>query len=401
MTDNRTQILLIEPSSGISGDMFLASLLDLGLDSNWLVETVQKVLPGESEIQIGKDNRGDISGTRFSVQDASETSRRNLEDIKDLIDNSPLTEAVKKRAISMFELLADVEAGVHGLGVEKVHFHEVGAIDSIADIVGAAAGIWKMGPDRVFSTPVNLGSGRVETAHGELPVPAPATAELLRRCGAPSYSTDAEMELTTPTGALILATFVDEFFRPPMKFSSIGYGLGANQVEGRANFLRTTLGSSEGEINGRDGGHDIVLETNVDDMNPELFPVVEEKLLRAGALDVFKTPVQMKKNRPGVKLTVICDREKEAKLANIIFRETTTLGIRTQEVDRWKLDREIKTVETEFGPVEIKVGFLDGIPVTYSPEFESCQRLAEENDRPVKEVYRVAFLAAKEQLEKD
>ncbi|MBS3737140.1 nickel pincer cofactor biosynthesis protein LarC, partial [Candidatus Bipolaricaulota bacterium] len=380
MATSRDKIVLIEPSSGISGDMFLASLLNLGLDRDWLVDTVQKVLPGKSEIDIREDTRDGITGTRFKVHGGDDSARRTLEDIRVLIENSSLPDRVKRRAISMFELLAEVEAGIHGIGTEEVHFHEVGAVDSIADIVGAAAAVWKIWPDRVYSTPVNLGSGSVETAHGKLPVPAPATAEILRRSEAPTYSSDVGKELTTPTGALILSTFVDEFFRPPMKFQSIGYGLGSHRIEGQGNFIRTTVGFGETDIDDQDRGHELVLETNIDDMNPELFPVVEEKLFRAGAQDVFKTPVQMKKNRPGVKLSVICDRGKEAKLAKIIFQETTTLGIRTREVDRWKLDREIKTLETEFGPVKIKVGYLDGEPVNYSPEFESCQRLAEEND---------------------
>ncbi|MBS3786927.1 nickel pincer cofactor biosynthesis protein LarC [Candidatus Bipolaricaulota bacterium] len=399
MTASRTEILLVEPSSGISGDMFISSLLNLGLDSSWLIENIKKVLPEDPQIKISEGSRGGISGTTFEVRGGDGASRRNLKDIKDLIERSSLPEGIKKRATNMFELLAEVEADVHGVGVKEVHFHEVGALDSIADIIGASAGVWKVDPDRVFSTPVNLGSGTVETAHGELPVPAPATAEILRRCEAPSYSTDVNKELTTPTGALILATFVDDFFRPKMKSQKIGYGIGSHKVEGRGNFLRTTLGISEEDKNNGEGGHELVLETNIDDMNPELLPVVEEKLLEAGALDVFTTPVQMKKNRPGVKLTVICDRYKEEKLARIIFQETTTLGIRTREVDRWKLDREIKNLETEFGPVKIKIGYLDGEPVNYSPEFESCQRLAEENDVSLKEVYREAIASTREQLD--
>ncbi len=394
MATDKTDILLIEPTSGISGDMFLASLLDLGLESDWLMDTIHEVLPGDSGVRIWEESKDGISGTRFKVKNGDELDRRNLDDITKLIAGSSLTKEVKEQSITMFELLAEVEADIHGVSPGEVHFHEVGAVDSIADVVGAAAGVWKINPERVFSTSVNLGSGTVKTDHGELPVPAPATTELLRRCEASTYSTDAGLELTTPTGALILATFVDEFTRPPMKFRSIGYGLGSYGLKNQGNFLRSTLGSSETELTTQDGNHEIVLETNIDDMNPELYPTVEEKLFEAGAHDVFKTPVQMKKNRPGIKLTVICDKKKESNLAKIIFQETTTLGIRTHGVERWKLDREIKSVETEFGPIKIKVGYLDGEPVNFSPEFESCKRLAEENDKPLKDIYQAALKKA-------
>ena len=398
MTTGQKEVLLLEPSSGISGDMFLASLLDLGLNRVWLKNSIQKVLPQGSRIDVKADISGGVSGTRFKVLDVEDEAHRSLKDIKSLIDKSSLPKTVRTRAIDMFELLAEVEAGIHGLEKSEVHFHEVGALDSIADIVGASAGIWKIDPARIHSTPINLGSGHVKTAHGELPVPAPATAEILRRCNAPTYSRDVGKELTTPTGALILASFVDEFSRPPMRLRSIGYGLGSHEIEGQGNFLRTSLGLTGTEKSGLIGEHEIVLETNIDDMNPELFPVVEEKLLEAGALDVFKTSVQMKKNRPGIKLTVICDRKKEKELSHIIFRETTTIGLRIHEVNRRKLDREIKTVKTEYGPVKIKVGYLNGDLINFSPEFESCQRLARENDIPVKDIYTDAISRAREKL---
>jgi len=390
---------LIEPSTGISGDMFISGLLDLGLDESWLRETIKSVLPEDVEIVTWKDTRGGISGTRFQVKSSEEESHRSLSEIIEIIEAAALPDFVRKRSIEMFELLAEVEAGIHGVEVEEVRFHEVGALDSIADIVGASGGIWKIDPDKVYSTPVNLGRGTVSTAHGHLPVPAPATAEILSRCEAPTYSGDLDVELTTPTGALILHAFVDEFVRPGMKLENLGYGLGSREVEGRGNFLRVTLGTAEGDGNTPTGAHELIMETNIDDMNPEFFPAVEEKLMEAGALDVFKTTVQMKKNRPGVKLTVICDRKNEEELAKIIFRETTTLGVRVKEVRRRKLDREINQVSTEYGNVKIKVGYLDGSAVNYSPEFESCRKLSEKTDKPLKEIFIAALSSARKELD--
>jgi len=393
------KVLLIEPSTGISGDMFISGLLDLGLDESWLRETIKSVLPEDVEIVTWKDTRGGISGTRFQVKSSEEESHRSLSEIIEIIEAAALPDFVRKRSIEMFELLAEVEAGIHGVEVEEVRFHEVGALDSIADIVGASGGIWKIDPDKVYSTPVNLGRGTVSTAHGHLPVPAPATAEILSRCEAPTYSGDLDVELTTPTGALILHAFVDEFVRPGMKLENLGYGLGSREVEGRGNFLRVTLGTAEGDGNTPTGAHELIMETNIDDMNPEFFPAVEEKLMEAGALDVFKTTVQMKKNRPGVKLTVICDRKNEEELAKIIFRETTTLGVRVKEVRRRKLDREINQVSTEYGNVKIKVGYLDGSAVNYSPEFESCRKLSEKTDKPLKEIFIAALSSARKELD--
>lgn len=390
---------MIEPSTGISGDMFISGLLDLGLDESWLRETIKSVLPEDVEIVTWKDTRGGISGTRFQVKSSEEESHRSLSEIIEIIEAAALPDFVRKRSIEMFELLAEVEAGIHGVEVEEVRFHEVGALDSIADIVGASGGIWKIDPDKVYSTPVNLGRGTVSTAHGHLPVPAPATAEILSRCEAPTYSGDLDVELTTPTGALILHAFVDEFVRPGMKLENLGYGLGSREVEGRGNFLRVTLGTAEGDGNTPTGAHELIMETNIDDMNPEFFPAVEEKLMEAGALDVFKTTVQMKKNRPGVKLTVICDRKNEEELAKIIFRETTTLGVRVKEVRRRKLDREINQVSTEYGNVKIKVGYLDGSAVNYSPEFESCRKLSEKTDKPLKEIFIAALSSARKELD--
>lgn len=395
------KLLYLEPFSGISGDMFLGSIFDLGLDKEYLRGTIQDVLPVDTSVQVWEETRGGVSGTRFGL-DLPETDReRNLGDIFDLLHTSNVSTEIVNKSKEMFDHLARVEAEIHGKRKEEIHFHELGGLDSIADVVGAAAAVHSLQPQRVFSASVNVGSGTVVTDHGELPVPAPATAELLRESEAPTYTGSVSGELTTPTGALILATFVDEFVRPSMIPEEIGYGLGSRNTEGRGNFLRTTVARPAKTTTGQEGkgeGCELIMETNIDDMNPEFYPVVEEKLLDAGAHDVFDSPVNMKKNRPGVKLTVICNEKDRAKLSEIIFRETTTLGIRIQEISRKKLDREFTTVETDLGKVEVKVGYLNGEPVTCSPEFESCRDLAEEKGLPVKKVYQDAVSRAKDEL---
>ncbi|MFP4136082.1 MAG: nickel pincer cofactor biosynthesis protein LarC [Candidatus Acetothermia bacterium] len=390
------RILLLEPTSGISGDMFLGSLLDLGMDPDFLSRVIDDVLPEKTEVNVWSEKRTGITGTRFAVTSNEEAGARGLSEIISLVEASELPGEVIETSKSMFERLAEVESGIHGISPEEVHFHEIGALDSIADIVGSAAAIYRLDPEGVFSTQVNVGEGTVNTEHGELPVPAPATAELLRRRGIPTFSNGTRKELTTPTGALILSTFVDEFSRPPAELKDIGYGLGAKEVKGCGNFLRSSLASIPESPNGIKKERAVVLETNIDDMNPELFPVVEERLMEAGALDVFKTPIQMKKNRPGVKLTVIGKPGGEDRLSEIILQETSTLGVRFHEVKRRKLKRKTHTVQTEYGEVLVKVGYLQGEPINYSPEFESCRNLAEETGLTAWEVYRRALAKAEE-----
>ncbi|MEF8726323.1 MAG: nickel pincer cofactor biosynthesis protein LarC [Candidatus Bipolaricaulota bacterium] len=394
---NKREVLFLEPFSGISGDMFLSSLFDLGLEFEWFAELLSEGSPMDIELETWSDSRASVTGTRFRVEDSGDNIARNLDDVLSLLEVWDLPTKVLSTSKKMFEKLAAVEAEIHGVSKSEVHFHEVGAVDSIVDIVGAALAIWRLSPETIHSAPVNLGKGTVTTKHGIMPVPAPATAELLRGEGVPTYSRGIEAELTTPTGALILVTFVDNFTRPPMEVHKIGYGLGAKDFEGYGNYLRTNLGKTiAGERNGKESfdGKITVLETNIDDMNPEFYSSLEDKLLEAGALDVFKTSVQMKKNRPGSQLTVICNTEDEQLLGRIVFRETTTLGIRSYEVRRRELDREIFEVETNYGSVEVKVGYLNGEPITCSPEFDSCCQVADANGLPVKTVYQGALAAA-------
>lgn len=392
--------LFLEPNSGISGDMFLGSLMDLGVEESWLFDAIEEVLPEGTTVESWKETRSGITGKRFQVEGEEKNTHRHLEEVASMITGSDLPEEVKTKSVKMFNLLAEVEADIHGSTKSEVHFHEVGALDSIADIVGAAAAVWKLNPGMVYSGPVNLGGGTVRTAHGELPVPAPATAELLREAGAPTYSSGVRAELTTPTGALILNSFVEEYERPEMKFEKIGYGLGSRELEDEGNFLRATLGKIEPSRTA-ESDRALLLETNLDDMNPELFPVVERKLMEAGAMDVYKTPVQMKKNRPGVKLTAICSPKDEQELREIIFRNTTTLGIRNELVNRTRLERHFEEVQTGAGKVEVKVGYLNGEPVNYSPEFEVCRKLAESSGYSTKEIYRKAIAAAEKELESE
>jgi len=395
MNKERKKILFLEPFSGIAGDMFLGSLLDLGLEESWLREVLTEIIPEKTRVKVWRDKRGEVSGTRFAVETREEPKHRGLEDVLLLLDGSRLEAEIIERSKEMFEQLAEVEGEIHGLPKEEVHFHEIGAIDSIADIVGAAAAVSRINPDRIYSNPVNVGSGTVSTAHGDLPVPAPATSQLLKTGGVPTFSPADGTELTTPTGALILATFVDDFTRPDMIPESIGYGLGTRKLEGRSNFLRATLASSiETTTSPDDKETEILLETNIDDMNPEIFPEAEAKLMEAGASEVFKTPIQMKKNRPGVKLTVICPAGLRKKMSSILFRETSTLGVRVHEIEREKLERKTKTVETEFGRVQVKLGYEEGELVNIAPEFESCRNLAEKTGKPLKKIYRRALATA-------
>ncbi len=400
MNKERKKILFLEPFSGIAGDMFLGSLLDLGLEEAWLREVLTEIIPEKTRVKVWRDKRGEVSGTRFAVETREEPKHRGLKDVLLLLDGSRLEAEIIERSKEMFEQLAEVEGKIHGLPKEEVHFHEIGAIDSIADIVGAAAAVSRINPDRIYSNPVNVGSGTVSTAHGDLPVPAPATSQLLKIGGVPTFSTADGTELTTPTGALILATFVDDFTRPEMISESIGYGLGSRKLEGRSNFLRATLASSiETTTSPDDKETEILLETNIDDMNPEIFPEAEAKLMEAGASEVFKTPIQMKKNRPGVKLTVICPAGLRKKMSSILFRETSTLGVRVHEMEREKLERKTKTVETEFGRVQVKLGYEEGELVNIAPEFESCRNLAEKTGEPLKKIYRRALATAEDSRE--
>ena len=314
---------------------------------------------------------------------------RGLAEITGIVDRSSLSPSGRERASRLFRRLAEVEAGIHQVPVETVHLHEVGAVDSIVDVVAAVRALEWLAPDRVVASPLNVGSGTVTCAHGELPVPAPATAELL--LGAPTYAQGPPAELVTPTGALIVTEYAGAYGpAPPMRVERIGYGAGDRNPAGRPNVLRALVGEGTGT-----GAFErvVVLECQIDDMNPQLYGVLMDRLAAAGALDVFYAPIQMKKNRPGTLVTVVAPPGRREALSDVLFRESTTIGLRVTETDRERLDREAVAVETPIGSVRIKVARRDGAIRNAAPEFEDCARLAAEYRLSIKEVQAIAVKA--------
>ncbi|MEI6084294.1 MAG: nickel pincer cofactor biosynthesis protein LarC [Verrucomicrobiota bacterium] len=396
------KLLYLDCFAGISGDMFLGALLDLGVSEELLRSELAKLkLPGYS-ISTRRVVKQNISATKFDVIEdqraphrGAATTQRGYTQIAGLVTGSGLSENVKRRALSVFKRIGEAEAKIHGVPLETIHFHEVGAVDSIVDIVGACIAIEMLGVDEIQASPVPLGSGFVETAHGRFPVPAPATLELLK--GIPTQSSSIAMELVTPTGAALLAEFCTTFGpMPALAVEKIGYGAGSRDLEKTPNVLRAIVGESTSTIKSESEEQDViaVIETNIDDMNPELFGDVMDRVLAAGALDVFWTPVQMKKNRPGTLVTVLCERAATDRLAELLLSQTTSFGVRIHEAQRRKLSREIVTVVTKHGVIEVKVGRLAGKVVQRSPEFESCKRAATLAGVAVREVYNEAASAA-------
>jgi len=316
---------------------------------------------------------------------------RGLNEIRKIISQSAISEGAKATAVAIFEALGAAEAKIHATDIETIHFHEVGAVDAIVDIVCAAVGAEALGVDEIVCSPLNVGGGTVKCAHGILPVPAPATLELLQ--GAPVYSSGIQAELVTPTGAAIVKTLAKRFASfPPMRIDKTGYGAGTRDFEGHANVVRLTIGESQANVSSDIHQETItVMEANIDDLNPQVFGYVVDRLLGEGALDVFGMPVQMKKNRPGMLLTVLCRNEDTAKLTDIIFTETTTLGVRKREEKRRTLAREWVTVTTRWGNVRLKIASLNGATANYAPEYEDCRRIASQHHVPLKNVMQEAL----------
>ena len=371
---------------GASGDMILGSLLDAGLSIDDLRAELAKLPLKGYAVACEKATRCGLAGVKFNVDvtDAGHTSR-HLADIVGIIDGSTLGDAVKANAKRIFARLAEAEAAVHGKPVDEVHFHEVGAVDSIVDIVGAAIALDLLGITRIISGPLRFGSGTVRMAHGLLPVPAPATARLAE--GFPVEHTGVEGELTTPTGAAVLTALADAFGPPPpMKLEKVGVGLGSADRPARPNALRVLIGREDA------AGADrvVILEANIDDASGEIIGYASEALLAAGALDVFAVPIQMKKSRPGTLLSVIARPQDRAKLEEIIFRETTTLGVRWREQSRTTLERRSVEVEVYGEKVGVKLGILGGEVVSVSPEYDACAALARKKGIPLREVYTAA-----------
>jgi uncharacterized protein (TIGR00299 family) protein len=326
---------------------------------------------------------------RSATDPGAKAGHHRLSDISKYIDRSRLTPAGKNRAIEMFRRLAEAEAAIHGVPIERVHLHEVGAVDSIIDIVGAVIGMEWLGAADVVASPINVGSGTVRCAHGVFPVPAPATASLLK--GVPVYAGGVAQELTTPTGALLMTSYARTFGpMPPMRITHIGYGAGDRDVAGFPNVLRAIVGEREGQAAAE---RIVSIECEIDDMNPQLFGPLMDRLYAGGALDVFYAPVQMKKNRPGTLVTVIARPDSREDLMAILFSETTTIGVRFQELFREPLERESKTLATPLGSIRFKVARRMGRVVNAAPEFEDCARVAAEHGLPIKEVQAVAIKA--------
>jgi pyridinium-3,5-bisthiocarboxylic acid mononucleotide nickel chelatase len=371
--------------SGISGDMNLGAMIDLGVDSNFLNNELNKLnLPGW-ELIVQKDQRHGINGTKVTVrQTRHEHAHRHLSDIEKIINDSSLDASTRELSLRIFMKIARAEASVHGISIDHVHFHEVGAVDSIIDIVGAAICYNALKVDAVHISNVELGSGFVLCDHGMLPVPAPATAEILK--GIPVKTGGIGFEATTPTGAAILAT-LGTSFDPELaiKIEKTAYGVGQKENPDVPNLLRVFLGETMLKTG---SGHDALqLECNIDDMNPEFFEYISDRLFKAGASDVFFLNIIMKKGRPGILLNVICETESADKIKDIIFTESTTLGIRTYPFRKDTLSRKFETLPTIYGDVTIKRSFHNGQEVSAKPEYEDCKRIAAEKQIPVKEVY--------------
>jgi uncharacterized protein (TIGR00299 family) protein len=428
-----SRILYLDCFSGISGDMLLGALLDAGLPLDDLKHALGSLALAGYEISATRVLRAGVSATKFNVHEQGQDhqdrhhddrhhhdhhhhdhhhddqhhddqhhddqhhhhdhrqahSHRSLGEIFSLIDRSSLSVTGRDRAKALFQRLGEAEAAIHQMPVEKVHLHEVGAIDSIIDIVGAVFALEWVGAERIVCSPLNVGGGTVRSAHGLFPVPAPATVKLLG--DAPIYGGPVEKELVTPTGALLATAYAVSFGPiPPMRVERVGYGAGERDNPGTPNVLRVLLGraaaASEAE-------RVVVIECEIDDMNPQIFGIVMDRLYAAGALEVFYIPVQMKKNRPGTLLTVVVPPARQPAIADVIFRETTTIGLRHYEVERECLRREIIDVQTPLGAVRFKLAWRDGRIVNAVPEFEDCARLAASSNLSVKEVQAIAVQA--------
>lgn len=427
--------LYLDIFSGISGDMFLGALLDLGVPFDKLERELAQLQLGDFHLHAARKHKSSIEGVKVDVHahDHSEHDHdhehphdhhhthesshdhhlhdvhehdhehshehahgRTFREIREMIHRSQFSPWVKEKAVAIFSRIARAEGRIHGQPADQVHFHEVGAVDSIVDILGACVGLEILGKPRVLAAPVTEGTGFIQCAHGRFPIPAPATIAILAERGIPISQCDEPHELVTPTGAAILAEFVEEF--GPMRSlapEKIGYGLGERDNKTRPNVLRAILGQASVSASGQDWESDeiAVLETNLDDINSEILGYLVEKALTEGALDAFHTPIQMKKNRPGVLLTILCTTADQDRFTELMLRETTALGVRRSIADRRKLKREVLRVKTKYGEVEVKLGKLNGQSVQASPEFESCRKLAETTSTPLKDIYAAAISA--------
>jgi pyridinium-3,5-bisthiocarboxylic acid mononucleotide nickel chelatase len=418
------RIAYLDCFSGISGDMFLGALLDAGVPAEVFEKTVAALDVG-ARLEFSRVNRSGISSTKVDVlvhgekelprevfweqhghehdhdhrhahghgtsgQSGGHAHGRSLKEIKQIISQTALTDPVKQTAIAIFDALGAAEAKIHNTAIDSIHFHEVGAVDAMVDIVCAAAGAEVLAVDEWVCSSLNVGGGTVRCAHGTFPVPAPATVELLR--GAPVYSSGINVELVTPTGAAIVRQLAKRFASfPAMTVEMAGYGAGTRDFPDHANVLRLTIGQSQTANTHLLEETISILEANLDDLNPQVFGYVLDRLLEEGALEAFSVPVQMKKSRPGMLLTVLCELEDAPRLTQLIFAETTTLGVRRRDERRHVLQRKWVDVTTQWGTVRLKIGSMNGTVTNYAPEYEDCRRIAEEHRVPLKAVMQEAM----------
>ena len=381
-----TRVAYFDCFSGASGDMILGALLDAGLALEALQAEVGKLaLPqGAFRLEARQVHRAGFAATKLDVIIEETPRHRTLGEVLEIIRGSALPAGDIERIEGVFRALGEVEAKVHGSSVEAVELHEVGAVDAMVDVTGCIAGLRLLGIETVYASPLPLGHGEGRGSHGALPLPAPATLELVARAGAPIVEGEGPRgELVTPTGAALLTT-LGRFERPAMRVEKVGYGAGGRDPEGRPNVLRVWLGETEPA-----GKRMRLIETNIDDMSPELLAYTQEALMAAGAADVWFTPIQMKKSRPATMLSVLCQETLESTLVALLLRETSTLGVRVRDVARYEVERDVFEFESSLGPAAVKVKRLPGEPPRVAPEYEVCRRIAQERGMALSEVYRV------------
>jgi len=384
------KVLYFDLIGGASGDMILAALIDAGVPADKLAEMLTGLKLDEFELKSASINKNGFQATKVDIQVGKQPPERHLKEILDVIQNSSLPGPIRDRATKIFQKIAAVEAGIHNKPVDQIHLHELGSTDTIVDVTGALLALDYLGVSHIYASPIPLGSGFIDGAHGQIPLPAPATIALLK--GLPVRNTEIKAELITPTGAALLAELVDDFSPPPeMTIDKIGYGAGTRDLP-IPNLLRVMIGEIAKKRN-QTLEKLILLESNLDDMNPEIYPYVMNLLFNAGALDVCLLPVQMKKNRPGTQIQVLVNIQNVQDMKDILFQETSTLGIRQTLVDRYSLPRIIQEVSTTYGVVRIKVAGEGTNYQKVSPEFEDCQKLARENHIPIQKVYQEAIKA--------
>ncbi len=376
-------------NAGVSGDMILGALVDAGLCIETLQRELDKLNLEGIRLRARRVHRHGIAATKVDVVADEGHVHRRLKDVLEIIEAADITIGTKRQTGAIFRRLAEAEAEVHGVSVDRVHFHEVGAADAIADIAGAVIGLEQLGVERVYASPLRFGRGTTRSCHGVLPIPVPAVLALCR--DVPAERTDIPFELITPTGAAILTTLAEQIgASPPFRTRQIGYGAGSRDIDQVPNLLRMEIGESESSLQ---ADAVILIETNIDDMTPEIYGYLIDRLLENGARDAYLTPLIMKKGRPGVMLSVLVDPDLVQSATDLIFRETTTLGVRLRRVERQTVSRRTEVVETAFGPVTVKIANYDG-RARIAPEYEDCARIAREKDIPILDVYRAASDAA-------